>query len=295
LFERKKAVSTIVNPCLCIVAPVKRAEELSWMLVDLGAVGVEQRDSTTMDKPDEGCTELVAGFSDVEARENAIRELEDSVATEVEICRLDIEDDGWSTKWREFFRPVILDMLQVVTPWMEIPRKDLIPIIIDPGQAFGTGGHTTTKLILEMLEHRTVTNQLPASVLDVGTGSGILAIAAAKLGAKEVTAVDIDPESVLATRENARINGEEDSISVYEGNSSAVSGQWPLVLANLELGLFLTCATAVAEKVAPGGEALLSGLLSDQVEPCLALWPGFRMTEKREQNGWISLALEPIP
>ena len=86
------------------------------MLVDLGAVGVEQRDSTTMDKTEEGRAELVAGFSDMKTRENALRELMDSAAGEVEISRLDMEDDGWSTRWREFFQPVILDKLQVITP-----------------------------------------------------------------------------------------------------------------------------------------------------------------------------------
>ncbi len=264
------------------------------MLVDLGSAGVEQRDSTTMNQTDEGRAELVAGFSDIETRENAIRELEDFAAPDVEISRLDMEDDGWSTRWREFFKPVILDTLQVVTPWMEIPRKDRTPIVIDPGQAFGTGGHETTTLILQMLEHRAATKRLPASVLDVGTGSGVLAIAAIKLGAKKVTAVDIDPESVLATRENARVNGVEGSISVHGGSAEVVSGQWPLVLANLELGVFLEHAPAIAKKVAPGGEVLLSGLLPDQIDACLALWPGFQMTEKHEQSGWISLALETI-
>ena len=144
-------MSTIINPCLRIAVPVERAEDLSWALVDLGAVGVEQRDSTTMDKTDDGRAELVAGFSTIAARENAYVQLERSLGGEVEILRLDMKDDGWSTKWREFFKPVILDRLQVVTPWMEIPQEDRMPIIIDPGQAFGTGGHATTKLILEML------------------------------------------------------------------------------------------------------------------------------------------------
>ncbi len=287
-------MNTSINPCLRILAPVNRAEDLSWILVDLGAVGVEQRDSTTMDKTDEGWAELVAGFSTIEARENALLQLESSVGKDVEIGRIDIAEDGWSTTWREFFKPVILDRIQVVTPWMEIHDKGRMPIVIDPGQAFGTGGHATTRLILEMLEQRATANKLPASVLDVGTGSGVLAIAAVKLGAQKVTAVDIDPESVLATRENAIVNKVDGNISVYAGSPAAVPGQWPLVLANLELSVFLTAASSIAEKVAPGGEALLSGLLVDQVEPCLNLWPGFKMKEKREQNGWISLALEPI-
>jgi ribosomal protein L11 methyltransferase len=285
-------VSTIINPCLRIAVPAERAEDLSWALVDLGAVGVEQRDSTTMDKTDDGRAELVAGFSTIAARENAYVQLERSLGGEVEILRLDMKDDGWSTKWREFFKPVILDRLQVVTPWMEIPQEDRMPIIIDPGQAFGTGGHATTKLILEMLEQRAAATKLPASVLDVGTGSGVLAIAAVKLGAEEVTAVDIDPESVQATRENAIVNDVAGCISVRAGSPATVSGQWPLVLANLELSVFLTAASSIAEKVAPGGEALLSGLLADQIERCLSLWPGFKMTEKREQDGWVSLALE---
>ena len=94
------------QPCLSVTTSVNRAEELSWRLVDLGAISVEQRDHTTMDKPDGGRAELVAGFADKKARDSAARRLEPLRDSGAEIRELDIEDDGWSTKWREFFKPV---------------------------------------------------------------------------------------------------------------------------------------------------------------------------------------------
>ena len=108
-------------------------------------------------------------------------------------------------------------------------------MVIDPGQAFGTGGHESTKLVLQMLERRSARHGLPSGVLDVGTGSGILAIAARMLGAKEVLGIDIEDESIEAFENNARRNRIRAGLSCRLGSAADVTGTWPLVLANLQL------------------------------------------------------------
>ncbi len=275
-------------PCLHVVAPLERAEEISWLLVDLGAQAVEQRDETTMKAPGTEQCMLLAGFSEPADRDRARIELCSRLGERVEIRSVDVTDDGWSTRWREFHQPVVLEKVQVVTPWIVPPRKDRIAIVIDPGQAFGTGGHDTTRLILEMLEDR---SDLPREVLDVGTGSGVLAIAAVKLGAKKVTAIDIDDDAIAATHENAQANQVAAHIETLHGTVRDLDGTWSLVLANLELGVFLKSASSIAERIAPCGEVILSGLLVNQVESCLAMWPDFELAARREEDGWVALAL----
>jgi ribosomal protein L11 methyltransferase len=228
----------------------------------------------------------------MDARAAAEQALRGLGAGDLEIRSVNLVDDGWSTRWREHFRPVVLEKLQVITPWMIPPRPDLISIVIDPGQAFGTGGHATTRLILRLLERRAAEGALPETLLDVGTGSGILAVAAARLGARKVTAIDSDAASVEAARENAVANRVSARIDLCHGPISELRGRWPLVLANLELAIFLKHAPDIARCVADRGALLLSGLLADQAAACLALWPGFRTLDRQEEDGWAALALE---
>ncbi len=262
------------------------------MLFDFGASAVESRDSATMTPEESGRGELVAGFGDAASRDRASAELDRVGGEDTEVRAEDIGDDGWSTRWRDYHRPVLLDKLEVVAPWMILPPTERERIVVDPGQAFGTGGHASTRLILQMLERIT---DIPARILDVGTGSGVLAIAAVKLGAGKVTAIDIDAASVSAARENADRNEISDSLRLGHATPEEIEGEWPLVLANLELGVFQQSAGAIARLVAPGGEVLLSGLLVEQLEPCLALWPGFALVEKHEEQEWIAAAIRRIP
>ncbi len=204
---------------------------------------------------------------------------------------LDVTDDGWSAGWRSFFKPVVLKRIQVVTPWMELPEGDRLSLVIDPGLAFGTGGHATTRLVLTMLEQLADDAGLPDEVVDVGIGSGILSIAAAMLGARKVVGVDIDPESMAAVRDNSRVNGVEDRIEALEGTAANLRGEWPLLLANIELKVFQRHAGEMAKLVAPGGEAILSGLLDEHVEECVALWKGFSVLDVLRDDGWAAVKL----
>jgi ribosomal protein L11 methyltransferase len=121
-------------------------------------------------------------------------------ATEVHVSTTQV-DDSWADRWREFHKPIAINNLFIRPPWSEAP-KDSIDIVIDPGQAFGTGAHPTTRLSLELL-----VDVAPAALVDLGCGSGVLAIAAAKLGFKPITALDHDPAAIDATLDNARANG----------------------------------------------------------------------------------------
>ena len=281
------------TPCLSVLVPEDRAETEIDRLVSLGATAIEERDRTTMTGAGEGgAVCLVAGFADPKSRDRAAQaRAEDGV----EAIPMDVADDGWSSGWRAFFKPVELERLLVMTPWMRVSAGDRAVIVIDPGLAFGTGGHATTRLVLELLERRAIERGLPEEVLDVGAGSGVLAIAAVKLGAARALAIDIDPAAVIATAENAAANGVGGSVEPRSGQARDVPGEFPLVLANIELAAFRECAADIRARVAPSGELFLSGLLEEQVDACAALFPGFERLASTALDGWAALALRRAP
>ena len=129
---------------------------------------------------------------------------------------------------------------------------------------------------------------------DIGSGSGVLSIAAAILGAKQVVCVDVDEESVAASCDNILRNKVTDRVIARKGTAGKVSGYWPLVVANIELSVFKAEARDIAKLVASHGEVLISGLLSHQVEECLKLFDGFSVVEKIEDQGWVALALRRV-
>ncbi len=279
------------TPCLRLLTTVPSAEALSWQLDDLGALAIEQQDATTMHKAAANRAVLIAGFADGVGRDQALAALRASIDPSDYVEAVDITDDGWGDAWRAFFKPVVLSMIEVTTPWMQPTRPELQSVIIDPGQAFGTGGHATTRLILRLLEQRVSRGTCPERLLDVGTGSGILAICAVKLGATRVTAVDIDEECIAQTQKNAQRNGVAAHIDAAVGSAENLDDTWDLVLANIDLAAFRSCAEAIARTVSPTGEALLSGLLVDQVEECLACWPGFTATQTITDDGWAAVVV----
>ena len=181
-------------------------------------------------------------------------------------------ETGWEDRWRGFHRPVRVGPLWVGPPW-ELAPGDSVPVVIDPGRAFGTGAHPTTRLCLELLlgEER-------GSVLDVGCGSGVLAIAAAKLGHDPVVAVDVDLSAVEATRGNA----ERNDVAVDARRIDATASPLPrtdLAFANIALGAVEEVGVRLA---AP--RVVTSGYLAPDV-PSLE---GFRRVERRELDGWAA-------
>lgn len=272
------------------------ADLIADVLMEAGSEGVEERDATTMTASLESKTEIIAGFDTIEDRTAAAAAVAalSIPPSEIRIEELEAVEDDWRIKWREFFQPQVLSILQIITPWMSAPRTDRIPIVIDPGQAFGTGGHATTRLILEMMEQRFHGAALPTRAADIGSGSGILAIAARKLGILEVTGVDIEEEAVAAFFENAERNGVKDGMDCRLGTVDKLDGTWPLVLANIQIDVFRLIARDLAAIISKDGEVLISGILLEQVDECIGLWPGFRVIEQRQDGEWAALALKRV-
>lgn len=188
-------------------------------------------------------------------------------------------EEGWAEAWKRFHRPVRIGPLWVGPPW-EKPAPDSVPVVVEPGQAFGTGAHPTTRLCLELLLERERT-----SVLDVGCGSGVLAVAAARLGFAPVVALDLESAAIAATRANAAANG----VALDARRGDALAETLPAT------GLALANVTAdVVEAVAPRLSSPLliaSGYLAWD-RPRL---PGWARVERREEDGWAAELYERRP
>jgi ribosomal protein L11 methyltransferase len=203
----------------------------------------------------------------------------------VDVSTSEVRDD-WAERWKSFHRAVEVGPLQVRPPW-EVPRADGgLELVIDPGQAFGTGAHETTRLCLEGLL------ELPAggALADWGCGTGVLAIAAARLGWGPVYACDWEAASVAATRANAAVNGVPD-ITVTRGDLRRDGGPWaPTVLANLVRPLLLEVAERMTR---PPERLVVSGLLRAEAgEVAAAFAPhGLREAQRRHAGAWAALTL----
>jgi ribosomal protein L11 methyltransferase len=185
---------------------------------------------------------------------------------------------GWEERWKEFHRPIRIGPLWVGPPW-ERPPPDAVAVVIDPGRAFGTGAHATTRLSLELL----LTLE-PASLVDLGCGSGVLAVAAAKHGFSPVTAVDLDEVAVEVTRDNAAGNG----VVVETLRADILTDALPradVAVANIELAV----VEAVAQRLS-GRRLVASGYLAHE-RPQV---DGWRIVDRREAEGWAADLLEPL-
>ncbi|MCC6299266.1 MAG: 50S ribosomal protein L11 methyltransferase [Anaerolineales bacterium] len=224
-----------------------------------------------------------------------------------------IPDQNWMEAWKQHYQPIRVGKRLLVLPaWMESAEPNRIAIKIDPGMAFGTGTHPTTQLCLELMEtvfdHRPQTTDYeslsivhrPMSVIDIGCGSGILSIAALKLGADKVLGVDIDPESIVNSRENAETNGIGEELILGVGSVAEVlAGAFPfksapLVVANILAPVIVRLFDAgLADLIEPGGSIVLSGILQDQKKSVLeaAQAKRLRLTEWRQRGDWVALAL----
>jgi len=211
------------------------------------------------------------------------------IAPPVIECRTAVADTDWVRATQSQFPPTrISDRLWIVPTWHEPPDPEAVVVRLDPGVAFGTGTHPTTRLCLRWLD---ATLRPGASVLDYGCGSGILAIAAAKLGASRVVGSDIDPQALQA----ARANSEANSVRAdYTEPDSLRAGTWDIVLANILSNPLMLLAPALLARVAPGGALVLSGVLERQadevVEAYRAADASVPLSVWSADEGWVCLA-----
>jgi ribosomal protein L11 methyltransferase len=214
----------------------------------------------------------------------------------VEVNTSEIADD-WEQRWREFHRPLVLDGGLVVRPPWEDAIGAPVEIVIDPGQAFGTGSHATTRLCLQLMLSFDAADRA-GGFLDLGCGSGVLAIAAARLGWEPVVALDYDPASVVATAENARVNGVAIEVSRHDLRVDPVASA-PTVAANLLRPLLLTWASRLASAPAvPVLETVIaSGLLVGEADEIAGAFAAVGLSESRrlESGEWAALLLRRRP
>jgi ribosomal protein L11 methyltransferase len=195
----------------------------------------------------------------------------------------DIEETDWVRATQAQFDPIAISPRLWITPsWHAAPKgEDTINLVLDPGLAFGTGSHPTTRLCLQWLDKQILIGK---SLLDYGCGSGILSIAAMKLKAKKVEGIDIDPQAILASRQNAVQNGVD--IAFYLPDD-APQQQYDIVIANILTNPLKALAPLLANRCLPGGEIVLSGILSEQSNEVIAVYQQwFDLAVMQESEGW---------
>ncbi len=221
-----------------------------------------------------------------------------SLAARLLQCRC-IEKKDWATAWKGTFPPEkVSERFWVVPPWQRpsLPPQEM-PIILEPGMAFGTGKHITTRhclLFLEMLAQDL--GSLPQSVLDIGCGSGILAIAALRLGARSVFGLDIDPDAVLMARRNLVHNCLVKEILLVNGPLECCRGQFPLITANLDVSNLLVYGDSINSLLEKNGFCIFSGIQKDKRARMMSLYEklGFRVLAEKvdDEEGWISFLIQ---
>lgn len=204
-----------------------------------------------------------------------------------------VVDDDWAEAWKTQFVPQRIGRVVVVPSWSVEPvTADEVPVILDPGMAFGTGLHPTTRGCLELLQQ---VQPMPEGVLDVGCGSGILAIAALRLGAGRAIALDTDPVAVSATVANAERNGLAGRLDATVGTlPDQAAERFPLVLANLVAAILVELAPRLAAHLAPGGTLLASGVIEPKAVTVVAAMDeaGLAAVARHDDGEWVTLRLE---
>ncbi|HTQ01551.1 MAG TPA: 50S ribosomal protein L11 methyltransferase [Casimicrobiaceae bacterium] len=197
-----------------------------------------------------------------------------------------VADEDWVRNTQAQFGPIeIAQHFFIVPSWCAPPDPGALNIRLDPGLAFGTGSHPTTRLCLAWLRETIAGGE---TVLDYGCGSGILAIAAAKLGARAVTGVDVDPQALAASRANAAGNGVG---ATFASPDALAPGRFGIVVANILANPLVLLAPVIAARVEAGGSVALSGVLADQAEAVVAAYARwFTLAATREDGGWVLLS-----
>ncbi|WP_414719583.1 50S ribosomal protein L11 methyltransferase [Thiomicrospira sp.] len=281
-------INTIVEEAL--------AEPLSDVFMDIGAVSVTFAETGEQEifEPEIGTTPIwdqtrVMGLFDAEldtaALLLALTQLMPQIAPSA--YRVEqIEDKDWIREWMDQFQPMPFgDNLWIVPSWLDAPDPNAVNLLLDPGMAFGTGTHPTTAMCLRWLDQNPPLNR---NVIDYGCGSGILAIAAAKLGAAQVKGTDIDPQAILASQDNAERNQVNIEFALVKDFQAEPSD---CLIANILAGPLKQLAPEFDRLVKSGGQLVLSGLLANQAEELVSHYRqfGFELDTLHTQDEWALL------
>ncbi len=277
---------------LTVDLPETESEAAQDLLHEAGAMGLEVRDRELplmpgVRAPSVGEAILVAYFEDAETAEAARAELAEAFPS----ARMRLEEEqqqDWSNAWKAHIKSVQVGRLWVGPPWdVQNAPSDKVRLVIEPKMAFGTGDHPTTSLCLGAVDAYMATHP-GADVLDVGTGTGVLAIAAKRLGAGRVVGTDNDPVSVELSRENAEVNGTPE-VELSGKELTAVEGTFDLVVANILANTLIELAPLIVAKVKD--RLLLAGVLSHQKEDVQAAYVNLGLVAEpgAQQGEWVRL------
>lgn len=275
-------------PLVIVETNPDESDALTGLLTMYGAECIEERDGSTLHRGGARGVTLVASFSEEATARGAL----EALGPEVD-ARLDwVVGDAWRDGWKEHWKPTRITPRVVVVPsWTEYsPEPGDLLLRFDPGRAFGTGQHASTTLAAEMVERAALTGRHPL-VLDLGCGSGILAFVALLHGTPRAVACDIDRESVESAAENASMLGFTGRVDLRVGGFEAVPEAATLVAANIEAGVLVPNAAAVAARVAAGGVLVLSGILATQREMLASAYAaeGLSLAEVKGRDEWIGM------
>ena len=199
---------------------------------------------------------------------------------------IDVPDENWAARSQASLRAVHVGKIVVAPPW-DVPVGEIV-IVIQPSMGFGTGHHATTRLCIDALQRL---NMAGRTVLDVGTGSGVLAIVASLLGASRSVGIDDDADAITAGRENLELNPQAEATMLVADLRATDVGAADVVIANLTGGLLISAALTLQDFVARGGSLVLSGLMAVEEQDVLAAFPTWTVTHRSEEDEWLCLVL----
>jgi ribosomal protein L11 methyltransferase len=272
--------------------PSELAEAAAWLLTEATAVPAEVQDGTTMERCEATDSARVVLSFDRPPPDDFPAQVTRSLAqlglSGVPVQTRELESKDWMEGWRAFFKTVrVSPRIAVRPPWEPPDPEAVVDVQVDPGMAFGTGTHATTRGITRALD-LFLADRAPLRVLDVGSGSGVLAVAAAHLG-HSVVAVEIDPIAVQNAVHNVALNGVEDRVDMRVGSAADVQGTFPLILANIIAPVLIDIAPAILERAT--ADVLLSGVLHRQVDEVLAAYAPLRLVDRLDDEEWAVLHL----
>lgn len=276
--------------------PFDRADEVSAYLIGMGSGGVVTGggavDAFELSEDKGAKAEIKAYFSPDEAPEKAteIKGYLEGLGLEFGISVSDIKDDDWAHKWKEFFKPEkITDRIVIKPTWEAYEAKEGdILIEIDPGMAFGTGTHPTTRGCLRLIEEVASKGGIE-TMLDVGTGSGILAIAAARLGVQRTIAIDLDSAAVKVAEENIILNKVESQVRVAKIKVDIIYVMFNLVVANIIAEDLIRLSVPLKGRVMPGGCLILSGIVAEKADMVKEAFKELSLEKELIEGEWVSL------
>ena len=282
--ETAEAIATMVSNGGIYIEDYRDLEQQAWEIAHVDLIEQDlldqPRDIVKVHMylaPDENPAEILPLF----------KERLEASGVEYKLETSGIEQEDWQNAWKKYYHAMDIGQRLAIVPGWETYDTDRIVITMDPGMAFGTGTHETTSLCLETLDSMVKGGE---RVLDIGTGSGILAIAALKLGAAEAEGVDIDPMCVRTAGENAARNGVADRFKVLVGDlSDKASGKYNIITANIVAAAILSLAPHVPVLMAPGARFIASGIIDTRKDEVLAglRAAGLEPVEIKEKRGWV--------